>query len=113
MNLSPITIYDRPIPHKRARYTPDLLPATIYVVSRKYVITLTTPSYSPQLLLLSSGDPNHHCVMNKDEAYRGRVKRGYWSRKHDEKDATKRQGSIAPRDLIKTGKFITVMVFQY
>ena len=39
------------------------------------------------------------------------VKRGHCCRKHDKKDATKRQGSIAPHALIITQKFITVMGF--
>ena len=33
LNLTPITIDDRPLPHKRSRYTPDLIPAAIYVAS--------------------------------------------------------------------------------
>ena len=39
------------------------------------------------------------------------MRRGYCFSKHDGKPATKIQGSIAPRDLIKTGNFITVMGF--
>ena len=42
LNLPPITIDDRPPPHKRARYTPDLIPAAIYVASENYVSILTT-----------------------------------------------------------------------
>ena len=33
MHLPPITIDDKPRPHKRARYTPYLLPAAIYIAS--------------------------------------------------------------------------------
>ena len=39
------------------------------------------------------------------------VKRGHCCRKHDKKDATKRQGSIAPHALIITRNFIIVMGF--
>ena len=41
--LHPIIIGDRPHLDKRARYTPDLLPAAISVASEKSVSTLTTP----------------------------------------------------------------------
>ena len=54
--------------------------------------------YSSYLLMILNLPPK----MNKYEPYRGRVKRGYWSREHYEKYATKRRGSIAPRDLINT-----------
>ena len=35
MHIPPITIDDRPPPHKRARYAPNMLPATISVASKK------------------------------------------------------------------------------
>ena len=45
MHLPPITIDDRPPPPpKRARYAPNLFPATISVASENSVSTLTTPS---------------------------------------------------------------------
>ena len=44
LNLPPITIDDRPCPHKGACYTPYLIPYSIYVASENYVSTLTTPS---------------------------------------------------------------------
>ena len=113
LNPRPIAIDDRPRLHKRDCYILDILPVTIYVASEKSVSTLTTPSDLKLILLLPSDDPNFPHAINKYDPYCGRVKIGYCYRKHDEKDATKRQGSIAPRDLIKTGKFITVMVFQY
>ena len=55
-NIPPINFDDRPCPHKRARYTPDLLPAAISVASDFFLITLTTPSDSPDLL--PNYDPN-------------------------------------------------------
>ena len=58
LNLPPIIIDDRPNLDKRARYTPDLLPSDIYVVSKNSVSSLNTPSDSTQLLLLTSDDPN-------------------------------------------------------
>ena len=35
LHLPPITIDDRPRPHERARYTPDLLPSAISVAYEK------------------------------------------------------------------------------
>ena len=109
MNLPPITIEDRPHLHKRVLYTPDLLPFAISVASENAFSNLTTPSYSPYLL--PSDDPNTLYVIIEYEPYRGRVKRGYLSRKHDKKYASEIQGSIAPRALIKKRNFIIVMVF--
>ena len=112
LNIYPITIDDRPLPHKRSRYTPDLLPAAISVASRNHVSTLIAHSYLPRLILLPSDDPNPPRAMKICEPYHGRLKIGYFYRKHDEKYATKRQSSIAPRALIKIRNFITVMIFQ-
>ena len=80
LNLPPITIDDRPHPHKRARYTPNLLPAAIYVATENYVSNLTTPS--DLLDLIPSGHPNTLYVMKKYVPLTFRVKRGYWCRKH-------------------------------
>ena len=44
LDLPPITIYDRPQPHKRAQYNPDLPPAAIFVASENSVSTSTNPS---------------------------------------------------------------------
>ena len=109
LNIYPITIDDRPHPHKIACHTPYLIPAEIYVASENYSSTLTTPSDSPDLL--HSDDPNPLRVMNKNGPYSSRVKGGYCCRKHDEKDVTKRQGSIDPCALIKTRNFMIVMGF--
>ena len=48
--------------------------------------------------------------MKEYAPYRGRVKRGYFSRNHDENMLQKR-GFIASRALIKTRNFINVMGF--
>ena len=80
MHLPPITVDDRPPLHKRAQYAPDLLPAAISVVSEKYVITLTTPSYYPDLL--PTDDHNTRHVLKKCVALKGRVHRGYSCMKH-------------------------------
>ena len=80
LNLPPATFDDRTRPHKRARYTPDLLLATISVASENSVSTLTTPSYS--LDLLPSYNPNTLHVMKKDVPVKGRFHRGYCCRKH-------------------------------
>ena len=77
LNIPPITIYDRPILHKRSCCTPYLTPATIYVASENSVSTLTTPSDSTKIPLLTSDYPNHYHTMNKDETYHGRIKIGY------------------------------------
>ena len=58
LNLPPNNIDDRSRLHKRVRYTPYLLPATIYVSSGNSIGTLTTPSDSPLILLLPSNYPN-------------------------------------------------------
>ena len=84
LNLPPMTIDDRPSPHERARFTPDLLPDTISVFSGKSVSTLITPSALQKTLLLSSDYTNHRHAMKKDEPDHGRMKRRYRCRKHDE-----------------------------
>ena len=85
LNLPPIDIEDRPLQHNRARYTLNLLPATISVAYEKYIITLTTTFDSPHLLLLPSDDPKSAHAMNKYKPYCGRIKRGHCYRNHDEK----------------------------
>ena len=80
LDLPPITISDRPCPYKRARYTPDLLPYSIYVASEKVFSTLTTSSDSPQVLVLTSYDTNPPHAMNNDDPICGRLKIGYCSR---------------------------------
>ena len=57
LNLPPMPIDNSPHLNKRARHTPDPLPAAIYVDSKKSVSTLTTPCYSPQVILLTSYAP--------------------------------------------------------
>ena len=85
MNLHPIPIDDSTLPDKRARYTPDLLPYAISIAYEDSVITLTAPYDPPQVLALTSGDPNPNNFMNKYNPVHGRVKRGYWSRRRDGK----------------------------
>ena len=80
MHLPPIIIDDRPPTHKRARYTPDLLPVSIYVASEDYVSTLATPSDSPDIL--PTDDPSTLYFMKKSMHLEGRMKRGYCCRKH-------------------------------
>ena len=75
LHLRPITIDDRPRLHKRSRYTPDLLLATISVASENYVSTLIAPSYSPDIL--PSDYPNTVHVMKKGVPFQGRVHIGY------------------------------------
>ena len=80
MNLPPITIDDRPPPHKRVRYAPDMLPGSIYVYSENSVSILTTPSDSTDLL--PNDDPNNLHVMKKDVPLKGRGHIGYCCRKY-------------------------------
>ena len=108
LNLPPITIKDKPCPDKRSGYTPDLIPAAISVSSEKIIINLINPSDSPQLLLLTSDYPYPRHIMNKDKPYRGKMKRGYCSRKR----CHKKWGFIAPHTLINKRNFITVMGFS-
>ena len=84
MNIPPINIYYIPRLNKRSRYTPDLLPATISVSTKNSVVNFTNPYDWSKLLLLPSDDPNHRQAKKKYEPYRGRVRIGYYSRKHDE-----------------------------
>ena len=53
LNLSPMPIGNSTHPKKRTRYTSEPLTAEIYVAPGKYVSTLTTPSDSPQFILLN------------------------------------------------------------
>ena len=80
MHLPPITIDDRPPLPKRARYAPNLLPATISVASENPVSTLTTPSDLPDILT-TVGQKIFH-VLKKGLSVNVRVHRGYCCRKH-------------------------------
>ena len=86
--LPPITIDDRPCPHKRDHYTSDLLPVSVYVASENSVSTLTTPSGFPDIL--SSYVPKNLRVIKEDEPYHDRVKICYYCRKHDKKICNKK-----------------------
>ena len=85
LNLPPITINDSPHQDKRYRYPPDLLLAAISVASENSAGTLTTPSDSPQVIVLTSDDPDPHHAIKKDNPGHSRVERGYCSRRCDGK----------------------------
>ena len=68
-----------------------MLPAAISVASENSVSNLTTPFDSPLLLLLPSDYPNPTHEIKKDDPYRGRVKRGYFCKKHDDKRCYKKK----------------------
>ena len=70
---SPLMI-DAP-PHKRARYAPNLLPATISVASENSVSALTTPSDLPDILPNDVTKTLH--VLKKDLPVKIRAHRGY------------------------------------
>ena len=70
-------------PNKRSRYTPNPLPAAIYVASENSVSTLTTLSDSPQVIALNYYAPNtDHNTMRKKPGH-ATEKIGYCSRRHD------------------------------
>ena len=96
--------------HKRSRYTQDLLPGNFSVSSEKSVSNLTTTSDSPDILPYY--DLNTLYVMKKYIPLLCRTKIGYCCIKHDKKDATKRQGSIATHALIITRNFIIFTDFR-
>ena len=111
LNILPNTIDDSPLPDKRSRYTPYLLPAAISVSSEKCVSSFTTPSDSPQVILLTSDNPNPHHAIKKDNPGHVRVKRSYRSRRRHGKRCYKNTGFIVPRVLLKTRNFSTAVVF--
>ena len=76
LNLPPIIIDDTPRPHKRDRYTPDLLLYYISVDSENYVSTLTTNSYLTRLILLPYDSHNPTHATKKYKPYPGRLKIG-------------------------------------
>ena len=80
LHLTPITIDDRPPPPKKARYAPNLLPATISVASENSVSTLTTPSDLPDILPYYGHKTIH--VLKNGLPVNGHVHRGYCCRKH-------------------------------
>ena len=73
-NLPPMTIDDRPPPHKRACCIPDLLRSAISVASDNIVNNFTTTSDFPDILTYD--DRNNLHVMNKDVFLLGRFHRG-------------------------------------
>ena len=77
MHLPPITIDDIPHPHKRSSYTPDLIIDNIYVASKNSFSYFTTPSDSPQILLLPYDDHIYTHVMKKYDPNHGKEKIGY------------------------------------
>ena len=62
--------------NKIARYNSDPLPDAIYVISGKYVSTLTNPSESPQVIVLNYDDTNTHHEITSDKPCHGRGKSG-------------------------------------
>ena len=74
LNLPPMIFDDTPHPHKRARYTPYLISAAIYISLGNYFSTLTTPYDFPDIL--PSDNPNSIRVMNIYVPVLDRVHRG-------------------------------------
>ena len=67
LNLPPITIDDRPHLYKITRYTPDLLPAVIYVSFENYVCNFIKHSDSPEVLVINSDGNKPQHSMKKDK----------------------------------------------
>ena len=72
-------------PNKISRYTPDPIPATIYVASGNYVCNITTPYCYPQVILLNFDAINTYHVIIRDKYVYAIEKRGYCSRLHNGK----------------------------
>ena len=111
LNLTIITIDDRPRLNKRSRYTPDLLPDTISVASKILLLLwlplLIHPKYlSYLLMILTIFTPLIRTRLTvagwKEDTDLGKVMKKY---------STKRRGFITPRALIKTRDSITVVFF--
>ena len=83
LNLPPMPLDENSRPKKRARYTPDQLPAAISVASGKSVGTLTTPSDRPQDIFLISDAPSTDHTTMRDKPGCAKDKRGCCSRRHE------------------------------
>ena len=111
MHLPPITIDDRPPPHKRARYDPNLHPATISVASENSVSTLTTTSDLPDILPTDVQKAIH--VLKKGMPVNGHVQRGYCCRKHGQIIYYKKKRFFAPHAQVKKKTLLMSGFFQY
>ena len=83
LNTRPVSNDDISSPNKRACYTPAPLPAAISAASVKSVSTFTTPSDSPQVILLTSDSINTDNSTSRDKPGNAMEKIGYCSRRHD------------------------------
>ena len=96
-------------PYKRARYAPNLLPATISVASENSVSTLTNPSDLPDILPTDGPKTLH--ILKKGLPVKVCVHRGYCCRKHGSNKMLQKDKVIAPHAQTKTRNFIVVIVF--
>ena len=76
----PLIIFPAP---QKSWYTSDPLPAAISVTSGNYVSILTTPSDSPQLLVLYSDDTETQHTTMSDNPFHISMKGGYCLSFHD------------------------------
>ena len=83
MHLPPTPIDDILPPHKIARYTPCMIPASISVASENSISILINPSDSIYILRTDGTNTLH--LMNKYIPLEGRVHRGYHCKKHGRK----------------------------
>ena len=110
-NIPPITIDNRTNLQKIYHYTPNMIPDVISVAYENSVGTLINFSDSPRIFLLPSDNTYPPHAMKKDDNYRVKMTIGYCFREITKNNAIEIRGYIAPRALIKTRIFITVMGF--
>ena len=79
-NLPHMPINHSPCP-KKSRYTPDPLPAAIYIVPEKSIFALTAPC--DQVTFLTYDDPSNYHITMKDEHDCDNVKNIYCHRSNN------------------------------
>ena len=83
LNLSYMPLDDSTNPNKISLYTPDLIPAAIYVSYQNYVFTLNNPFEPPKFTLLDYDCSTTEHIIMVDKHESGNVKIGYRARRHD------------------------------
>ena len=75
LNISPISIYDRPQPNKISYHTYDPLPADIYVNSGSSISILNNPYYPPKIIVMKYDDTDtqHTIMSDKNCSVRGEI----------------------------------------
>ena len=84
-------------PDKRFRYTPDPLSYDIYIYSGNYVSTLTAPSESPEVIVLTEDNNYTGHILTKEKHGCAAEKRGYYSMRNYGRIYYKTPSSISLR----------------